>query len=144
MPRTSKSRRGGSRQGTPGTAYPNRTDLQSPKVASGQPYGERARQEAAQSAIPLPGPPPVRAAPPSPAPGSFGPLTRGTERPDEPLTAGLSIGAGAGPEAVRAPLALNGDDMLLAQLRGLYAAYPSSDLAALIDQAERRSRAGLR
>jgi len=43
--------------------------------------------------VPLPGPPP-------PEPGSFGPLDRYTQRPGEPVTAGIPLGAGPGPEAL--------------------------------------------
>jgi hypothetical protein len=34
-------------------------------------------------------------------PGSNGPLTRPTERPNEPVTHGLPVGPGAGPEALQ-------------------------------------------
>lgn len=136
---------GGRRQGAPGQAYSNRTDLnqnrQPVTVATGQPYGARQEQVAAQRAVPLPAAPPVPATPPGPAPGSFGRFDRPTERPDEPLTAGLPIGAGPGPEAVHAPAVVTQDDQILAQLRGLYATHPNSDLARLIDAAERRGGA---
>ena len=146
MPRNGQ---GGRRQGAPGKAYPNRTDMnqnrQPVTVASGQPYGARQEQVAAQRALPLPAAPPVPA-PPPPAPGALpggrGPFTRPTEYPDEPLTAGMSIGPGPGPEA----LAMRGvtvDDQLVAQLRGLYAAYPNSDIAALLAAAERRSQGSM-
>lgn len=114
------------------------------QVAAGQAYGERQAQEQAQRAVPLPAAPPVQVSPPSPAPaalpGSFGDFARPTERPNEPLTAGLPVGPGPGPEAMRPPLGISNDDAVLAQLRGLYAAYPNSDLAALISAAERRKQ----
>ena len=142
MPR---GKRGGAREGEQGKAYSNRTDLNQSKqpvmVASGQPYGARQAQEAAQGAIPLPAAPPVsvpaQPRPQVPAPGSLGVFNRGTERPDEPLTAGLPIGPGSGPEVLPMSPVLSQDDQLLAQLRGLYSAFPSEDLAALIDYAER-------
>lgn len=143
MPRAGYDRRGGKRQGSQGKAYGNRTDLnrnrQPVQAAAGQPYGERGAQEQAQRAIPLPAAPPVSAPPPSPAPGSFGPFTRPTEFPDEPLTAGLPVGPGPGPEAVTGPWGgLSENDRVVAELRGLYAAFPSRDLAQLIEFAERR------
>ena len=55
MPRTG---RGGVRQGTPGTAYGNRTDLNAAlpvQAATGQGYGEAGAQQAAQRAIPVAG-----------------------------------------------------------------------------------------
>lgn len=138
MPR---ARHGGRRQGTPGQAYGNRTDLnqnrQPIRVASGQEYGARQAQVAAQKAVPLPAPP-VPASPPAPAPGSFGAFNRPTEFPDEPLTAGLPVGPGAGPEAIVAPGGLSADERVLAELKGLYRANPNRDLARLIAHAERR------
>lgn len=97
MPRSSKGR-GGARTGTPGTAYPNRTDLAG-SVATGQPYGHAAAQLDAQSIVPM-GTPSVPAAstPASwPLPGAAGPLDRPTERPGEPVTAGVGVGPGPGP-----------------------------------------------
>ncbi len=131
--------RGGRRQGTPGKAYGNRSDLNQPvTVAAGQPYGERRAQEAAQKAIPLPAAPPVPAPPPPPAPGSFGAFTRPTEFPNEPLTAGMPIGPGPGPEAMAGIAGLSADDQVLAELKGMYRASPNRDLARLIAYAERR------
>lgn len=57
------------------------------------------------NALPV-APPPSPAPPVSPPPAggagvpSLPPITRPTERPSEPLTAGLSVGAGPGPEAL--------------------------------------------
>lgn len=107
MPRTRK-RQGGPREGQPGKAYPNRSDLTAQKVAvaPGQTYGEGAAQERAQQALPMagaPAPPPGPAPGPGamgPAPGAGGPFGRPTERPDEPSTTGLAMGPGAGPEAL--------------------------------------------
>lgn len=143
MPR---KRQGGPRQGAQGSAYGNRTDLnQGVRVATGQPYGQASAQEAAQRAVPLPAAPRVQAAPPQPAPaalpGAAGPFTRATERPGEPLTAGLSIGPGPGPEAVVGRWGgLSQNDQLIAELKGLYGAFPSDDIARLLDYAERRGR----
>ena len=120
MPRT---RQGGARGGSPGTAYPNRTDIGSQpnlpaRVATGQTYGKGQAQLQAQKAVPMAPPrlalpqgqPPapgggapggVTGAPPmGPAPGSFGPLHRPTERPLEPVTNGAALGPGAGPEVL--------------------------------------------
>lgn len=111
--------RGGARQGTPGTAYPNRSDLQAAEpveVAPAKEYGERQQQQAAQRALPIaPSPqpaasPPAPQAPPQPQqPNSASslpdingqvPWLHPTQRPNEPITAGLPIGAGPGPEAL--------------------------------------------
>lgn len=114
--------RGGARQGTPGTAYPNRSDLQATEpveVAPAKEYGERQQQQAAQRALPIapsptaqpPASPPAPQAPPQPpqagmAPGAVHmlgndlPWLHPSERPNEPVTAGLPTGAGPGPEAL--------------------------------------------
>lgn len=64
--------------------------------ASGQTYGDRVAQEEAQKAMPLPERPRI-------TPGAAGPLTRPSEQPRQPLTAGLPMGAGAGPESLIRP-----------------------------------------
>jgi len=102
---------------------PNRTDLTKPTdtTVPGQGYGEAAQQRSAQQAIPM-GPPPTPTPSPAPVPspagavatalnpsalagapmvGANGPLTRPTERPNEPVTHGLPMGPGAGPEALQ-------------------------------------------
>ena len=76
----------------------------------GQGYGEAASQRAAQQAIPLA--PQATAAPPSqpsatpqpqpqqgPYPGELVGLDAPTQRPNEPVTAGLPNSPGPGPEA---------------------------------------------
>lgn len=97
--------RGGARQGTPGRAYGNRSDLNGPKppgtplpvtAAAGQPYGARKAQEDAQRAVPM------AAGLPAPAPTQVPSLAEPSSRPDEPVTSGLPMGPGAGPEALTA------------------------------------------
>ena len=110
MPRTG---RGGSRSGTVGTAYTNRTDLNAREpieTAPNQTYGEAAQQRAAQGAVPM-APTPVtptsvapapvapaqsapRPASPPVQPGSL-PWMGPTNRPDEPVTEGMPFGPGA-------------------------------------------------
>lgn len=122
--------------------YPNRSDLRNPtkklaaKAAPGQTYGEAGKQIAAQQQVPMaPQPQPAVAQPQPverPRPGQFGPLDRPTERPNEPVTAGAPFGPGrmapmSGYTGVR-----NGDPVL-DELRALYAAYPSEELADMLD-----------
>jgi hypothetical protein len=131
--------RGGRRSGTPGKSYPNRSDLAQPvRTATRQPYGAAKQQADAQHAIPLPQTPPVSAAPapvavPTPEPGL---LSAPTGRPNEPLTAGMNMGAGPGPD-VNSPL-VGGNDQVLQNLYAAYRAAPTEGLRALIEQAERR------
>lgn len=130
--------RGGYRRGAPGKAYAQRTDMnqnrQPVQAAAGQAYGERQAQEQAQRAVPLPAAPPVQTPPPSSAPGalpgSFGDFLRPTERPNEPLTAGLPVGPGPGPEAVRVAPNPQGD--VEAQILALYRQSPNNDLLRLL------------
>lgn len=81
--------RGGRRKGTPGKSYANRKDLNV----------DRAPQPGS-SATP-PAAPPVAQQPQEPvlqpiSPDSFPNLTDPTNRPDEPLTAGMDVGPGPG------------------------------------------------
>ncbi len=144
--------RGGKRTGTPGTSYPNRTDLAQPKTAApGQEYGQAAAQLRAQTVAPLPKQAPVptsgQAAPPAvPAPaggapttppGGLGGLADPSARPNEPLTAGLASGPGPGPEALGGVVAPP-EDPTVATLKGILARYPNQDLQALVAQASAR------
>lgn len=101
--------RGGRRGGKPGVAYQNRTDLNSAanKVGPSQQYGDAAAKQRQLQALPIqtqvatPAQAPVaRPNPGGPPPGSLGDFLRPTERPNEPLTAGIPMGAGPGPEAL--------------------------------------------
>lgn len=110
--------RNGRRKGATGTAYAQRTDLNARlpvTTPTGLPYGENQALANAQRSIPMASAPTPTAAPaggPSPAPGGTPstplpvpgarPFLRPTERPNEPVTAGLPTGAGPGPEALGA------------------------------------------
>lgn len=113
--------RGGSRTGTPGKAYGNRSDLNAnPRqlpVARipGQPYGAQADQVRAQQAIPVVSSPPVGPSVPSSAapaqPTPLTPLGAPTKRPNEPVTAGSPSGPGPGPDPMSATPS-TADDLL--------------------------------
>ena len=97
------------------TTYANRTDLNAPanepiSAVPNQEYGKVTEQLNAQRAVPIgtpPGPqvaqaPTVPLTQPTSAavqPGSL-PFLHPTNRPDEPVTAGLPFGPGPGPESV--------------------------------------------
>lgn len=119
--------RGGKRTGKPGLAYPNRTDLNNPPqpgmaTFKGQPYGVAGQQQAAQQAVPtgqpaLQGSPagpagPGVPVPAGPAPGSFGAFDRPTERPDEPVTAGIPTGPGSSKSPMQPPVPSTVSDLL--------------------------------
>lgn len=120
--------RGGARQGTPGQAYGQRTDLNASmpvQTATGQGYGVAAEQRAAQRAIPIAAQPVAGATASAPAPApaqpQAGPTTissqmsapqmnpgdlkflHPSERPEEPVTTGHPFGDGAGPEVLNLP-----------------------------------------
>ena len=123
--------------------YPNRSDLRNPakkmaaKAAPGQTYGEAGKQVAAQRAVPMAAPPTDVAPAPQPqqtrvAPGSIGPLSRPTERPTEPLTAGAPFGPGRN-QQLGGYIGPRNSDPILDELRALYATYPSEELADMLD-----------
>lgn len=114
--------------------YPNRSDLRNAggkvakQVATGQTYGEAKKQMDAQSAVPMAAAP--TDAPPQILPGQLGAFNRPTERPNEPVTAGASFGPGPTP---RTQFAVPTSDPVLTELRALYSAYPSTELADMLD-----------
>jgi len=114
-------------------AYPNRVDLNSP--ANRQQYGDKKKLADAQRAVPVASSPNVSAPVARPVPGERGSLTRPTERPNEPITAGAPFGAGPGPAGAGIPI-LRGDQAL-EELKAIFAMFPNSDLADLIDSASR-------
>ena len=117
--------------------YPNRSDLRNPatkKVAfTGQTYGQASQQASSQQSVsPGSAPADVQAQQVArPVPGAQS-LTRPTERPGEPVTAGADIGAG--PNALQAglrPRVVPVDDTL-ETLKSLYRMYPSDGLLEVI------------
>jgi hypothetical protein len=113
--------------------YPNRSDLRGGKMpkmaATGQTYGEAGKQMASQSVVPMAAPPTENI--PQVQPGQMGNLLRPTERPSEPVTAGASFGPGPTPMTQFAVPRNN--DPVLNELRGLYQAFPSEELADMLD-----------
>ena len=103
----------------------NRVAIQ---AATGQTYGKATEQMNAQRAVPM-GAPPTEVQ--RPVPGTLGSLTRPTERPMEPITAGANFGAG--PSAVGAGIPQSTGDNALEELRMIYQMFPNDDLADLID-----------
>lgn len=130
--------RGGRRAGTRGQGYANRSDLRAAlplNAPTGLPYGDRQKLISAQQAVPMapaptpgpaaPTPPPAAAGPgPTPVPGAQ-PLLRPTERPNEPVTAGLPTGPGPGPEAL-GPLSKPSGGSTVAGLLQTLAASPNA------------------
>ena len=107
----------------------NRVAIQ---AATGQTYGKATEQRNAQRAVPM-GTPPTEVQ--RPVPGTLGSLTRPTERPMEPITAGAPFGAG--PSPVGAGIPQPAGDNALEELRMIYQMFPNDDLADLIDSYSR-------
>lgn len=99
---------------------PRKAKTQPVTAAPSQEYGSRVAQERAQAVVPLPATPPV-------------PLMAPSQRAQEPVTAGLPMGPGPGPEVLP-----GGEDATVAKLRALYALTPSPELRRLLERAEGR------
>jgi hypothetical protein len=117
----------------------NRVAIQ---AATGQTYGEAGKQMAAQRAVPMGGAPTdvAQTATPRPVPGTLGALTRPTERPTEPMTAGAPFGAGPGPSMAgiptnASPTPGNKQD-LVERVRAIYSMYPNPNLMSLMTTLE--------
>lgn len=99
---------------------------------TGQTYGEATRQRQSQRAM-RPGPSPTDEV-------DLGPLTRPTEAPDEPITAGLPVGPGPGPEAVPAVAAAPGSTQdLVLRVRAIASRFPNPALLQLVQDLEQRN-----
>jgi hypothetical protein len=134
------------------------------RVATGQTYGKAQAQLQAQRQVPMAppptliapaggpgGPPPPGATsplvppagappvpaggPPLPEPGSFGPVDRYTERHGEPVTSGIPLGAGPGPEALLAGPISPAANNLSSMLNQMAAASGSQAVLALAQHA---------
>lgn len=122
-------------------AYGQRTDLNKMPVTAvpGQTYGEAGAQKSAQQAVPM-GTSPQSMAPQGLPPGAHGPFDRPTERPQEPVTTGNPLGAGAGPEVLPAPppayLQPGSREDLISQVRYIYSKNPNSAVFQLLLELE--------
>lgn len=122
----------------PGGGYSQRTDLlQQQKVPTGQAYGERQASLESQAQVPVANDPwdqvvAQAQAAPFESVGLFGP----TQRPNEPITSGLSTGIGRGPEA----LSLLNRGKLSTQLQRIAS---ESGNPTLVELAERAVRYGM-
>jgi hypothetical protein len=110
----------------------NRVAIQ---AATGQTYGEAGKQMAAQRAVPMGGAPTdvAQTATPRPVPGTLGALTRPTERPTEPITAGANFGAGPSSMGAGMPMPTSADASAIAEIRAIAQLYGSDDLLDLLD-----------
>ena len=108
----------------------NRVAIQ---AATGQTYGKATEQMNAQRAVPM-GAPPTEAQPVQrPVPGTLGSLTRPTERPMEPITAGANFGAGPNAIAAGIPIPQSPTARAVDEIRAIAQLYGSDDLLDLLD-----------
>jgi len=128
---------GGPRAGKPGNLRPNRSDLNQPKLAPvGQEYGQGQQVLNAQSSQPLPnmqagGQPANPRVPVDDMRGKIPSLSDPTSRPGEPVTAGLPVGPGAGPEGLSGGVVGPPQELMI--LRAIFQAHPNEDLQRLIE-----------
>lgn len=118
--------------------YPNRSDLRNlaKRAAPGQTYGKATEQMEAQRAVPM-GAPPTETPRPRIAPGGGGPLTRMSERPQEPITAGADFGPGINSIQAGVPQVYDPETEAMEELRAIYRMYPTPELEALINYYDR-------
>jgi len=116
----------------------NRVAIQ---AATGQTYGKATEQVNAQRAVPMgTSPTDAQGQIQRPTPGTLGALTRPTERPNEPITAGAPFGPGPGPSMngmqPNTPPPAGSKQDLTERIRAIYSAYPNPNLMALMTALE--------
>lgn len=117
---------GGARQGTPGRGYGNRTDLLTSRKPASANLDATGRPISGAPAAPPEGPPQV-------TPDMTPTPTDPTMYPDEPVTAGLPIGPGPGPEALVGPPPAPNQTVML--LRAVLARTDDPDVRRLLARA---------
>jgi hypothetical protein len=108
----------------------NRVAIQ---AATGQTYGKATEQMNAQRAVPMGTPPTEAPQMQRPVPGTLGALTRPTERPMEPITAGANFGAGPNAIAAGIPIPQSPTARAVDEIRAIAQLYGSDDLLDLLD-----------
>jgi hypothetical protein len=112
------------------TGGAGQSGTQPARYISGMPYGQGQEMMTQQMSAPMAGPNQAEA--PSPLGASLPmltPLTAPTERPDEPLTAGMDFGAGPGSEVLSLPR----DRSLSEILASMIDIDPTGDVQELYD-----------
>lgn len=120
--------RGGKRQGTQGNAYSNRTDLISNYGPKGDPASGNIQ-------------PPAQQAPTMPAitPDDVPNLSDPTMRPAEPVTAGLPVGPGSGPESL-GPMPPSPMDPVRQVIQAMMLVAPNPDLIRVLNRLDYEGR----
>lgn len=138
--------RGGKRQGTPGKAYSNRTDLMTNydpaknTAAAGGLTSSAPSTPATGPALPQLGQAnPPRIAGPVVGADEIPNLTDPTQRPDEPVTAGIDMGPGPGSNAL-GPMPPSPSDPTRMIVQALMDISPSPDLARILNRLDFEGR----
>jgi len=121
--------RGGKRQGTQGKGYSNRTDLAQDYAPGGNPATGGMDAPATQQ--PFMGPRIGADQVPN--------LGDATQRPDIPVTAGLSVGAGPGPEAMP-PMPPDPSDPVRQVIQAMLLMGPNPDLVRVLARMDYEGR----
>jgi len=114
--------RGGRRQGIPGKGYSNRTDL-STNYEPGNAAAAGIKPQADAQPFPMP------AIGADQVPNIYDP----TNRPNEPVTAGLSLGPGPGPEAL-GPMPPDPMDPVRQAVQAMLLVSPNPDLIRVLNR----------
>jgi len=138
--------RGGPREGSVGGQYPNRSDMRIPgqgispsNLPKGQGYGKGVQQARALRVAPASGTPSPNpsvggteqgARPVLLGPGDVPSLSDPTANPNEPVTAGLSVGPGVGPEGLGGIMSQDSPELGIA--KRLFLEFPNPDLRRYI------------
>ena len=112
-------------------AYAQRTDLNSSAMTPQ--YGGVKALADAQKAVPMGQSPAPAPQVQRPVPGAAGPLTRPTERPLEPITAGANFGPGPNAMAAGIPIPRSQQSSAVSEIRAIAQMYGSDDLLDLVD-----------
>ena len=120
--------RGGKRQGTPGKAYSNRTDLAT-NYSSGAAAGGGMEPVQQQRQF----------IPPAIGADQVPSLSNPTMRPGEPVTAGLDIGMGAGSEAM-GPMPPAPMDPVRQAIQAMMLVSPNPDLVRVLARLDYEGR----
>jgi hypothetical protein len=102
--------------------------------SAGGAYGQRAELQGLASGAPMAQAPSQSMAPPMPTVGAFEP----TQRPDEPVTAGVNAGDGPGSEVLMTPI--DAPDQLSVLARAMYMANPTPQLRRIVEAFDEEGR----
>lgn len=127
---------------------PSMDEKQAARYISGGSYGEgkdlmNIQQSAPMNAAPATPRPAFDASMLPPLPEGITPLNSPTQRPEEPLTAGVAFGEGENAPPPVIPLINNAipqNDTIAKTIRDTYAAYPSPGLYNLVRKLEQEGR----